>query len=213
MTEIDRNQMREKLGNIEQIRDLLFGHKMEEYEQHFDNCDRQLSKLESQLAQFQFEIRARLAQIEDSFSKEIHSGLDALEKQLKYLSLNTQEETKTLEEKIDFIEQKLSHNLQAFSETFTLKNTIIKNELSQTKDKLEGEIQSLRFQVREEIEKSFSHLKEGKVSRSDLAELLFDLCLKIKGTDLANTELQQANDISNGQLIKHTVDEAQESNI
>ena len=218
MAEITKEQMRERLGNINQIRDLLFGDKIEEYEQHFENYDRHLGKLESDLSKFQSQISARLAQLQDSLSIEIRSGLDALEKKIAYLSLNTQQDTKKLKQELNFTEQKLTHNFQSLRDNFTVKTTLINNQLSQTKDKIEADIQHLRLQVFEEIDKSFSQLTENKVSRADLGELLFELCLKIKGTDLpadletasepeVTSELFNLENNHNGHLINLQSDE------
>ena len=157
MAEITKKQMHERLGNIDQIRDLLFGHKMREYEQRLEKCDRSLEKVESEFSNFQSEVRDRLTQLQDSLSTEIRSAVDSLEKKLKYVSLTTQEETSALQQEID---------------------GLFKNG-----NKLEEDILSLREQVFEELEKSFSNLNDAKISRGELSQFLFELCLKIKRTD------------------------------
>ncbi len=56
MAEISKEDMGARLGNIDQIRDLLFGHKTEEYEQLFEKHTERLDKLESELSQFKAEM-------------------------------------------------------------------------------------------------------------------------------------------------------------
>lgn len=59
----------------------------------------------------------------------------------------------------------------------------MKEELSQTREQVQTELQLLKAKIFEELEKSFASLRENKVSRSDLAEVLFDLCIKVKGAE------------------------------
>ncbi|OKH20338.1 hypothetical protein NIES593_19115 [Hydrococcus rivularis NIES-593] len=183
MSDIAKEQMRDRLGNIDQIRNLLFGKQIEEYEQRFKSCDRRLDRLESELASFQSEMRDRLTQLQESLSSEIRSGLDSLEKKLKYLSLTTHEETSKLQQAVNLTNQKLSQGVESLDRKVNHQANFLKNEMTQTREKLEGEFQSLKTQIFAELEKGMSELKDSKVSRVDLAEVLFELCLKIKGAE------------------------------
>jgi len=193
MTEIAKEEIRERLGNVDQIRNLLFGNKIKEYEERFENSDRRLDKLESELASFQSEMRDRLTQLQDSLSSEIRSGLDSQEKKLKYLSLTTHEETSKLQDAIDVNNKKFSHEVESLTQRTNSQARFLKNEITQLKEGLEEEFRSLKEQIFAEVAKVNSDLKEGKVSREDLAEILFELCLKIKGTDFV-PNLKEAAD-------------------
>ncbi|MCU0535795.1 MAG: hypothetical protein MUD14_18050 [Hydrococcus sp. Prado102] len=193
MTEIAKEEIKDRLGNIDQIRHLLFGNKIKEYEQLFESNDRRLDKLESELANFQTEMRDRLTQLQESLSNEIRSGLDSLEKKLKYLSLTTHEETSKLQQGIESTNKKLIQGVDNLDKKVNYQANFLRNEVSQTREKLEGEFQVLKQQFFSEMEKGMTDLKEGKVSRRDLAEVLFELCLKIKGTEFV-PNLKEAAD-------------------
>jgi exonuclease VII large subunit len=183
MTDIAKEEMKDRLGNIDQVRNLLFGHKIKEYEQQFANSDRRLEKLEAELSSFQSEMRDRLSALQESLASEIRSGLDSLEKKLKYLSLTTHEEISKLQQANDLTNQKLSQGVEALDKKINHQVSFLRNEVTQTQEKLEGELQSLKTHFFAEFEKGMSEVKDGKVSRTDLAEVLFELCLKIKGTE------------------------------
>jgi hypothetical protein len=183
MTDISKEEIRDRLGNVDQIRDLLFGQKLKEYEQRFERCDRRLYKLESELGNFQSEMRDRLTKTQESLSSEIRAGLDSLEKKLKYLSLTTHDETSKLKQAIELTNKKSSHELNSLDKKVNYQSNLMRTEIDRTRDKLEGEFQELKTQIFTELEKGVSDLSEGKVSREDLAEVLFELCLKIKGTE------------------------------
>jgi hypothetical protein len=183
MADITREEMRERLGNIDQIRDLLFGHKVREYEQQFESSDRRLEKLETEVSNFQVEMRDRIDRLQESLATEIRSGLDSLEKKLKYLSLTTHEQTSKLQEEITLTDRKLSHGVESLLKDVKSQTSLFKEDLAQTKTKIASDFQDLKERVTEEVEKVFSNLKETKVSRADLADVLFEVCLKIKGTE------------------------------
>ena len=193
MTEITREEMRERLGNIDQIRNLLFGSKLDEYEQRFDSYLQQMKKIELEFVNFQSEVRDRLTQLQSSLRSEINSTSDSLEKKLKYLGLTTHEETSRLGQNIKLVDQKHTAGIKSLQKTVNDKTNALNNELFKTRKELEEDVQTLKNQVFEDIEQRFSDLETAKVSRSDLAEVLFELCLKIKGSDFV-PDLKEAAD-------------------
>lgn len=183
MADISQQQIRDRLGNIDQIRDLIFGEQIIEYQEKFTEYEERLSNLESDFSSFKSEIIERMDRTQISFNKDLTNLADSLEKKIKYLSLVTHEEASKIQEDIE------SNYNKNFDEIENLKNTIntqnnYLTELLQGKTQLEEDLQSLKKQVFAELEKSVDNLQENKVSRTVLAEVLFELCLQIKGDKL-----------------------------
>jgi t-SNARE complex subunit (syntaxin) len=193
MAEISKEEVRDRLGNVDQIRDLLFGHKIREYDQQYDSSTQRLDRIEKEFSQFQAEVRDRVTGLQESLTAEIRSGLDSLEKQIKYLSLTTHEQTSKLQQEIHLVEQKSIHSIDSLQKMVTSQNNFLKHDLSHTREKLEEDVQSLKHQVVVEIEQGLAQLKESKLSRVDLADVLFELCLKVKGTEFV-PNLKEAAD-------------------
>jgi t-SNARE complex subunit (syntaxin) len=193
MAEISKEEVRDRLGNVDQIRDLLFGHKIREYDQQYDSSTQRLDRIEMEFSQFQAEVRDHLTGLQESLTAEIRSGLDSLEKQIKYLSLTTHEQTSKLQQEIHLVEQKSIHSIDSLQKMVTSQNNFLKHDLSHTREKLEEDVQSLKHQVVVEIEQGLAQLKESKLSRVDLADVLFELCLKVKGTEFV-PNLKEAAD-------------------
>jgi predicted transcriptional regulator len=185
MTDITREQMRDRLGNLEQIRDLLFGQKIREYDGFQENSDLRLQKLESDFSAFQSEVRNQLTQLEDSLSGEIHAAVDSLEKKLTYLNLTSQEQVERLQQELTFIQQEATDQVDVLQKNVTEKTNSLETEIAQNRQTLEANLQDLKDRIFETIDREFSHLKEKKLSRADLAEVLFELCLKVKSPDFA----------------------------
>lgn len=176
MAELNKKDMRDRLGNVEQIREILFGSQLRGYEQKFD-------KMEADFVSLQREVRDRLEQMQSSLTSEMKALADSLEKKLKYLSLTTHEETTKLWQKIEQTSQKNSSTLEALNKNFNTKTSTLKEELTQTREHFQADSQTLKTKIFAELEKCFSNLKDTKVSRTDLAEVLFELCIKVKGTE------------------------------
>lgn len=178
MAEITKEEMRERLGNIDQIRDIIFGAQLREYDNRFD-------KIDSDLSMMQQDIQARIEQVRTVLSTEMRTAFDSLEKKIKSITLNTQEESADMRQQIDRINRKFSSSIEALDEAIDNQTGSIRDELSQTRERLSEETRILKTQVFEELDRRFSMLREVKVSRDDMAEILFELGMRLKGTEFA----------------------------
>jgi len=183
MNELTKEEMRQRLGNISHLQDLLFGDKIEVYEGQFEQLSQRLNQLELQLKQFQLGVSDRLGDLQNSLSQKIEASASSLEKKLKYLSLTTHEETNQLRQEIQATAKLSSENIALLRNNLNHETYYLKNEFTQTREAAEENLKNLRQQVVEKLEKGLSELTEAKVSRADLAEVLFELCLKVKGSE------------------------------
>jgi archaellum component FlaC len=183
MVSFKPEDVKERLGNIDQVRELLFGHIVSDYEQRFDHSMQRLSHLETEFASFQTEIRSQLNQLQESLTSEIRAGLSSLEKQVQYLTFNAHEQTNHLQYRVHEVEQKSETSLEALEQTFNSQTHGLKTDLAQTKEQLTTALRALEKRVFDEIDKDLTGVKNGKISRVDLADLLFELCLKVKGAE------------------------------
>jgi hypothetical protein len=173
MTEMLREEVRERLGNIDQIRDIIFGAQIREYETRF-------GKLESDISLLQQEMRSHVEQLKVGFSAELKAGFENLDKKLKLFNLNSEEEAADLRLSVDRLNRKFSSCVQSLDEELDSQTKSIREDISQTKVKLEEDVLALRDLVLEEIEQRFSNLRQSKVSKDDMAETLFALGMRLK---------------------------------
>jgi hypothetical protein len=190
MSELAKENMRERLGNIDRIRDLLFGEEIDQYNRQFEDleqkltdCSEKIDKIASELGNFKQENNERLIALQDNLSSQIAALTDSFEKKIKYFVLNQQEDRNNLQNQIDVGEQKYTENLESLQNLTTERFNGLKEEFERSHNKLEDEVQAIKKQFFEKIERNFIDLKESKISKKDLAEVLFDLCLKIKGSE------------------------------
>ena len=138
ITQQDKN--RERIENIDKIRDIIFGSQQREYEGRFQ-------QLESSLSSFQAEVRSRLEQLERS-------------------------------------DKNFSKTIEALDEIVYKQTTTLKQEISVSRDKLEQDVLALRNQVLQELDKRFTLLTEDKTSKSEMADILMEMGLRLQGTAL-----------------------------
>lgn len=187
MADITKEEMRERLGNIDQIRDIIFGPQLREYDNRFD-------KLESDISLLQQEMRDRIDQVRTVISTEIRSSIDALDKKIKSLNLTSQEELTDLRQQIDRVNKKFSNTIEALDQTVDNQTHALRDEILQAKAKLQEDVRSLRGQVYEEVERRFGLLREDKISRHDMAEFLFEVGMRLKGNEFV-PQLREAAEL------------------
>lgn len=202
MADISKDQMRERLGNLDQIREILVGERIRDYDGRF-------SRLESELASMRQEMQRRIEEVKNVLSADMDAAVDSIEKKLKYLSA-------TADEEIDDIRQQLERNAQNSSNSIAAIDSLVKSQtgtlseqLSETRENLENDIDTLKSQILKELDKRYANLGETKLSRDRMAELLFELCMRIKGTDMV---VEQGGNSDNKRSAELLLPEPQNEN-
>lgn len=184
MGEISQDEMRERIGNIDLIRDIIFGPKLQEY-------DSRLDKLESKLSLLDQEMRDRTLAIKTECLTELRASVDSLEQKIKSLSLTSQKDNADIQQLIDRTYRNFSSSLESIDKTVVSQTTSIRTELSETREKLQEDTRNLKTQIFDELEKRFSQVTDAKLSRNDMADVLFELGLRIKKAEFT-PELKEA---------------------
>lgn len=182
MTEISREQIRQRLGNISQIRELLFGDQMQVYEERFDYNQQKLERLEHSLIEHQQETNSRFSQLQQDLRQEIANLSATLEKKLEYLNLNGQEKNSRFKQELQILTRNYNQNQESLQQDLAAKINQVKSELERSQTQLSEEIQKVKNLLSDEIESGLTQLEQRKISRTDLADMLFDLCFKVKGS-------------------------------
>ncbi|MGD1715828.1 hypothetical protein [Dapis sp. BLCC M172] len=189
MADLTKEEMRERLGNIDKIRDIIFGSKLREYENRFD-------KLESEVSLVKQEIQNQIEQVKNAFSTELQATVDSMDQKIRSINLslqNNQEDIGETKEQIERVNRKITTTKEALDKIIDNQTISLQDKLSKTREKLENDVSNLKTQIFEQLEKQFSLLQDGKVSRDDLAEIMFEVGMRMKKTELM-TELKEAVD-------------------
>jgi cell division protein ZapA (FtsZ GTPase activity inhibitor) len=184
MGEITRDEIRERLGNIDQIRDIIFGAHLREFTSRLD-------KSEADISAVQQEVSDRLSELKSLLALELRAAVESIDKRLKTISASTQEEAADLRQQFDRINRKFTSSIETLDETVEAQRIALRDELAQTRENLQSDTRELRSLVLEELDRHFSILREDKISKDDMAELLFELGMRLKGSEFV-PELREA---------------------
>ncbi len=187
MGEITRDEIRERLGNIDQIRDIIFGAHLREYTSRLDKAELDISTMQQ-------DVRDRLGELKSVLVVELRTAVEAIDKRLKNITASTQEETADLRQQFDRINRKFTNNIETLDETVEAQRVTLRNELAQTRDSLQSDNRELRSLVLEELDRHFSILRGEKLSKDDMAELLFELGMRLKGSEFVPELREAANE-------------------
>ncbi|MGB6169043.1 MAG: hypothetical protein WBF52_15775 [Geitlerinemataceae cyanobacterium] len=193
MNDDSKAALRERLGNIDQIRDILFGSQLREY-------DTRLEQVESTVSVLQQEIRDRTDDLKQSLFKEIQAVVEALEKKIKSMTLKDNEEKVDIRQQLDRLSKRLSANVTTLDETIDKQTSALRDDMTASREKLQGDVLDLRNQIFDELDKRIANLTKSKMARDDMAEILFEVGLRLKGSEFV-PELKEAADSDSGYLL------------
>jgi len=186
MSDITKEEMRERLANIEQIRDIIFGSNIREFNNRFE-------KMESDLSRLQQELYDYAQQVKSILSTEIRATNESLEKKIKTLSSESKEEAAELRQQLERLNRKFSNGIEALDESLDSQTNLLREEFTETRDRLQEDFRDLKKQVFEQLDQRLSMMRDTKVSKHDMAEILFEMGMKLKGTEFV-PQLQEAAD-------------------
>lgn len=205
MAELTREQMRERLGNIDHIRDIIVGPQLREY-------DNRLAQLESDLSILRQELSDRAEQLKTSLLTELRATADSLEKRIKSVSLTASEESADIRLNLERLNKKFSNTIEVLDNAIDKQTASLRHDLSETRTQLQEDARTLRNQIFEELDRNFSLLRDAKVSRDDVAEILFELGMRLKGAELVRQLKEAADNEVDGTLAILEINSTSEEN-
>ena len=160
--------------NVEQIRDILFGGQMRDYERRFQELHQ---RLEAELARMRDAHEKRLAQID----KRVDDQLDKLGKLLR-------QEVQDRNRSVDDLESRIQQAARTARGELAASLEAHEKELAATDERLRAAVadvskatQARAGEVEGTVARVAAELRDEKVGREDLAALLAELALRLKG--------------------------------
>ena len=196
MNEVTKAEIRKRLGNISQLRELLLGDKIDEYDRKLEQYKLKLDNLELNLQQSQTDTNQSIARLESKLLQRMEAIGKILVNRTKYHSLETKEKQDKLQQELDDLANYSYDNIDLLQKSFNTDINSLKIEIAQSKLDLDRDLGSFKQELLDKFEAHFLELANNKISRTDLAEVLFELCLKLKETDINSNSTSEGNDSS-----------------
>jgi len=170
-------------NNVDQIRDLIFGSQIKDFEEKFEHLSASLKSAEEV-------IRRSFNETQKKLEKETERALGALEKKIDNLSSTTHKERTKLKELINTTDETLQDNLHNQKDEFDTKLSILKENIADENGKMTHNMKTIKEEIFNTLEAKIATLSDAKLSRDAMSQMLLDVAMKIQGTDV-NTLLKQ----------------------
>jgi hypothetical protein len=164
-------------SNIEQLRDIIFGGQMREYERRFARMEERLAK---ELADVRDEVRDRCATLERYVNDELESIA---------VELRASQQSRTADERR--LSQSIVDASKAAEERIATLNDLVAEQhrelLEQTKTITE-DVHRRHADLLALVERDAAELRDGKADRTALAALFMEVALRLRGESVVPGE-------------------------
>ena len=159
-------------GNIDKIRDILFGGQMRDYERRFARLEERLGK---EVADLRDDTRRRFDALETFIKQELEALSGRLQNEQRTRDAAAQEQARALHETGHALERKLT---QLDEQTARGQSELRQQLLDQSKS-LSDEIRQKHEELRALVEREVAALGQDKTDRAALAGLFSEVALRL----------------------------------
>lgn len=159
-------------GNIDKIRDILFGGQMRDYERRFARLEERLVK---EAADLRADTRRRFETLEAFIRQELEALGERLQSEQRARDESVQNVSRTLEETRQALERKLSQS----DEQSARGQRELRQQLLEQSKSLSDEIRQKHDELRAIIEREVATLGSDKTDRAALAALFGEVALRL----------------------------------
>ncbi len=173
-------------NNIEQIRELLFGTQLKQLSIKLDSLETMLKEqkeeTEKRISVLKIETDRSLQKLQESLSTELQISFRSLSEELKSLKEKNIQDREENDQQLESISKRLSSNVANLDEAIDKQTRSLRDDVLSSHKKLQSDLIQMKKQVVENFEKRLANLGSSKVSREDIADMFFEIVLKLKGT-------------------------------
>lgn len=174
-----------QLGNVDQIREILFGSQSRELKEKFD-------KLESSIKTIHEEMRKKMEQAQNDFNSKIESEVEAISRKIKNMTTQQQDEFADVRDSALKQEKRLQNTLDIVEEELNAKREQLQKQQAENTITLRSQMDTLQDELLSALDVKVSELGLAKLSRDDAADIMMEAAMAMKGTQL-NEQLSMAN--------------------
>lgn len=174
-----------QLGNVEQIREILFGSQSREVQEKFD-------KLEESMKAMHEEMRKKMQQAELDFNAKIESEVETISRKIKNLSTQQQDELVDVRDAALKQEKRFQNALDIVEEELNAKREQLQKQHTENNITLRAQMDTLQDEMLQVLDEKIAALGLNKLSREDAADILMEAAMTMKGTQI-NQQLSMAS--------------------
>ncbi len=169
------------IGNVEKIRDILFG-------THIRDYDKRFKRLEDRLIQEGQQLRDDISQRIRALEELLNTEIDALSEKAKVDRQERILSVQDLQQELGALKNELNNRSSQLEEQFGKELKQLRQQLHLRSQEFSTQLRSQNENLNELIKQEITALQEEKVSRNDLAAFFSEFSLRLKRSDLSKDE-------------------------
>jgi hypothetical protein len=138
-----------QLGNVDQIREILFGSESRELKERFE-------KIESNLKSMQDEMRKKFEQSQADFEERINGEMEAVSKKLKNIVTSQQDEFADVRDASLKLEKRLKNSMETMEDELNAKREQLHKQQIDTRNTLRTQMDTLQDELLGTLEAKLS---------------------------------------------------------
>ena len=166
-----------QLGNVDQIREILFGSQSRETKEKFE-------KLEASIKAMHEEMRKKIEQTQNDFNIRIDNELETLSRKMKNIVTQQQDEFSDVRDSALKQEKRLQNAMDIMEEELNAKREQLQKQQIENNSALRNEMDTLKDEVLQTLNTKMTEMNGVKLSRDDAAEILMEAAMAMKGTQI-----------------------------
>ncbi len=166
-----------ELGNVDEIREILFGSQSREWNKRFE-------KLEVDIKRSFDDLKSKIEFSQKEFNQKLENEVELISKRIKNLTTTQQDELADIKESGLKQEKRVQHSIDLLNEEIGVKLEQLTKDQNDSKKAMSEELNFLKLEVFEFIEDKLAQMNNIKLSRDDAAEIMMEAALRIKGDNI-----------------------------
>ncbi len=175
-----------QLGNVDQIREILFGSQSRELKERFEQLDASIKSMHD-------EMRKKIEQTQNDFNTRIDSELDALSRKMKNMLTQQQNEFADVRDSALKQEKRLQGSMDIMEEELNTKREQLHKQQIDGHAALRSDMDALKDEMIHTLNEKMAEMNGVKLSRDDAAEIFMEAAMTMKGTQI-NQQLALAQE-------------------
>lgn len=163
------------LGDIEKVRDILFGKYVASFEQRFADLE---SRLEADVDQ----LKERLSEKINNMDEMVNQSLEKLDQRIVSEQNDRDTELRALQDMLKKAETALQHSISLMEDQANQDLSAIKASMDEKQQEMVDQVLLVQKDLVAQVEDQKQELQNDKVGRQSLALMLDEVAIKLRGS-------------------------------
>jgi len=165
--------------NVEQIRDIIFGSQIKNFEEKLANISTSLNELEKKMTKMLYDSHMKL-------QRDLERSSELFENMLETLSQTVQKERLQTKELINTRDINLQSLVTSHNEILTRKFNLMKDSFGEEKRRNDEKLRMMRDEIQRNVEAELASLTQNKLSRASMSEMFLDIAMRLQDSNVSD---------------------------